>query len=42
MKAYAIVTEKILEKHQFIPGFENRKTPERFAGFLDELRKTLN
>ena len=33
---------KILEKHQFIPGFENRKTPERFAGFLDELRKTLS
>ena len=37
-----ISTEKILEKHQFIPGFEHRKTPERFAGFLDELRKTLN
>ncbi|WP_332019821.1 MBL fold metallo-hydrolase [Kaistella sp.] len=37
-----ISTEKILEKHHFIPGFENRKTPERFAGFLDELRKTLS
>lgn len=36
-----IPTEKILEKNQFIPGFENRTTPERFAGFLDEVRKTL-
>lgn len=34
-------TEQLLKEYAFIPGFENRKTPERFAGFLDELRKTL-
>lgn len=34
-------TEQILKEHTFIPGFENRKTPERFAGYLTELRKTL-
>lgn len=34
-------TEQILKEHAYIPGFENRRTPERFAGFLTELRKTL-
>lgn len=34
-------TEQLIKEHAFIPGFENRQTPERFAGFLDELRKTL-
>jgi len=34
-------TELLLKEHAFIPGFANRTTPERFAGFLDELRKTL-
>ena len=34
-------TEQLIKEHAFIPGFENRKTPERFTGFLDELRKTL-
>ncbi|TXF77197.1 MBL fold metallo-hydrolase [Chryseobacterium sp.] len=34
-------TEQLVKENAFIPGFENRNTPERFAGFLDELRKTL-
>ncbi|MBW8361915.1 MAG: MBL fold metallo-hydrolase [Kaistella sp.] len=34
-------TEQLMKETAFIPGFENRNTPERFAGFLDELRKTL-
>ncbi|MEC5157905.1 hypothetical protein [Chryseobacterium sp. MP_3.2] len=34
-------TEQLTKEHALIPGFENRKTPERFTGFLDELRKTL-
>lgn len=35
-------TEDLLKSHSTIPGFENRNTPERFKGFLDELRKTLS
>ena len=35
-------TEQLLKENTIIPGFENRNTPERFAGFLDELRKTLS
>lgn len=34
-------TEQLLTENKFIPGFENRITPDRFAGFLAELRKTL-
>lgn len=34
-------TEQLIKEHAIIPGFENRKTPDRFVGFLDELRKTL-
>lgn len=34
-------TEQLMKENAFIPGFENRNTPERFAGFLNELRKTL-
>lgn len=34
-------TEKILEKHQFIPGFPNRTTPQRFKDYLEAVRKTL-
>ena len=34
-------TEQLVKESAFIPGFENRTTPERYAGFLDELRKTL-
>jgi glyoxylase-like metal-dependent hydrolase (beta-lactamase superfamily II) len=34
-------TDQLLKETAFIPGFENRNTPERVAGFLDELRKTL-
>ncbi len=32
---------ELLKSHDFVPGFEHRKTPERFPGYLDEVRKTL-
>lgn len=35
-------TGDLLKEHAYIPGFENRKTPERFKGFLDELRITFS
>ncbi|ACU06848.1 Cyclase [Flavobacteriaceae bacterium 3519-10] len=35
-------TEQLLTENKFIPGFENRTTPDRFPGFLTELRKTLS
>lgn len=34
-------TEQLLKENTFIPGFERRISPERFPGFLAELRKTL-
>ena len=34
-------TEQLVKEQPFIPGFENRTTPERYKGYLDELRKTL-
>ena len=34
-------TEKILKDHAYIPGFPNRKTPQRFADFIKAVRETL-
>lgn len=34
-------TDQLIQQSPFIPGFENRFTPERYAGYLEELRKTL-
>lgn len=35
-------TDDLLKEHAYIPGFANRTTPERFKGFLDELRASLS
>lgn len=39
--AEGISNEEILKKHQFIPGFANRTTPERFPDFLKGIRETV-
>lgn len=35
------ITEELVKEHKYIPGFANRETPERFQGFLEEVRSTL-
>ena len=42
LKNIEISDEEILKKHQFIPGFANRTTPQRFPDFLKGIRETIN
>lgn len=37
-----ISTEDILKTNAFIPGFENRTTPQRFPDFLKGIRETIS
>lgn len=37
-----MTVEEILQSHAFIPGFENRKTPQRFPDFLKGLKETID
>lgn len=37
-----ISNEQLMAQSSFIPGFENRTTPERYKAFLDGLRTTLS
>ena len=39
--AEGISNEEILKKHQFIPGFANRNTPQRFPDFIKGIRETI-
>ena len=39
--AEGISDEEILKKHQFIPGFANRNTPQRFPDFIKGIRETI-